>query len=58
MDDYGDEVKAYNPRALTHATREIRLKENQELIGVYGVYGTRGAGFESFGFIVKVNKTS
>ena len=53
MNDAGNEVYAFNPTDDTPKTTAYRLRDNEELIGVYGVKDKRSY-FSSFGFIVKV----
>ena len=56
MDNAGKVVYEYNPTNISGATTSYQLGENEELIGVYGVYGVREHYYwiSSFGFIVKV----
>jgi len=54
IDDAGNEVYAYNPSNTLVQTTSIQLRDNEELIGVYGVKD-KWSWFSSFGFIVKVN---
>jgi len=52
-DASGDLIYSFNPFDYTYATRSPDLlKENEELIGVYGVYTEYW--FDAMGFIVKV----
>ena len=55
LDNAGDIIYTFNPLQYTYSTvTPYPIKENEEIIGVYGVKDTR-KWFESFGFIVKVN---
>eukprot|EP00353_Schmidingerella_taraikaensis_P014984 CAMPEP_0185622046 /NCGR_PEP_ID=MMETSP0436-20130131/58995_1 /TAXON_ID=626734 ORGANISM="Favella taraikaensis, Strain Fe Narragansett Bay" /NCGR_SAMPLE_ID=MMETSP0436 /ASSEMBLY_ACC=CAM_ASM_000390 /LENGTH=113 /DNA_ID=CAMNT_0028263711 /DNA_START=712 /DNA_END=1054 /DNA_ORIENTATION=+ len=56
MDGAGREVKAYDPYYTYRAAYRVDLGENEELIGVYGVYGAYDGRFYSFGYIVKVKQ--
>ena len=54
MNGNGDLIHSYNPTYLSNYQTEHRLQENQELIGVYGIYGkNKFYDFLSFGFLVK-----
>ena len=55
MDANGNEVKSYNPHGLGRGVIEHSLAENEELVGVYGVYNKRNSWyyFKSFGFLVR-----
>ena len=53
--DANNEILAkYNPNNTTQQNLTLTLEDNQEIVGVYGVYGSSVASrFRSFGFIVK-----
>ena len=53
LDERDYEVGAYNPKRLPRSGTTHVLKENEELIGVYGVSHEKQS-FSAFGFIVKV----
>ena len=48
-------IASYNPSESESNVRTIRLSQNEELIGIYGYYGSSKDYFKSFGFVVKVN---
>ena len=54
MDGNGNEIHSFNPTYLSLNQSERHLEEDQELIGVYGIYQKNVYDcFLSFGFIVK-----
>ena len=55
LDGEGNEVAAYNPFNRKEDCREIRLADNEQLIGIYGAFGDEyDYWIRSLGFIVKV----
>ena len=52
MDDAKKDIAAYNPYNYRKRGPLLKLREEEVLIGVYGVIGENGC-FTSFGFIVK-----
>ena len=62
-DKDGNIINSYDPLNLNYETEEIKheLKENEELIGVYGLMYTdrsyyKSRCLKSFGFIIKVKQ--
>lgn len=53
MDELGFELAAYNPKRKNRNGKVHKLRANEELIGVYGVYLEKKS-FSAFGLIVKV----
>jgi len=52
MDEARQEIASYNPFEMRQRGPVLKLRNEESLIGVYGVLGKQGY-FTSFGFIVK-----
>ena len=54
LDSKRNMIASYNPAGDTETTAVHELKENEEIIGVYGKYNNYWNCFTSFGFIALV----
>jgi len=52
MDEARNEIASYNPTNMKRKGPVLKLRDEETLIGVYGVKDKKGF-FTSFGFIVK-----